>query len=197
MFPQRLQRAVAALATLGPITPAQPVRLFCQDESRIGLHLPPGRRLTARGVKPLKIMAPVYDYYWLYAAVEPTTGEACWLELPRLDRACFQVFLDQFSRQYANSLNLLVLDNAPAHIAHDLQVPANVVLLDLPPYCPELNPVERLWQDLKRRLTALAATTRLSIATLREAVDGFIRAYTPEQLASLTGYPYLRRIIMH
>lgn len=173
------------------------MRVFCQDESRIGLHLSPGRRLTARGIKPLKGIAPVYDYYGLYAAVEPTSGEACWVELPRLDRACFQVFLDQFSRQYVDSLNLRVLDNAPAHVAHDLQVPANVVLIDLPPYCPELNPVERLWQDLKRRLPALAAATRLSITTWREAVDGFIRAYPSEQLASLTGYPSRRRIIMH
>jgi DDE superfamily endonuclease len=196
-FPQRLQRAVDAVATLGRGTEEQTVRLFCQDETRIGLHLPPGRRLTRPGVKPLKVMAPVYDYYWLYAAVEPATGEACWLELPRLDSACFQLFLERFSREYADSFNLLVLDNAPAHVARGLRVPDNVVLIDLPPYCPELNPVERLWQDLKRRLTALAATMRLSITTLREAVEEFIRAYTLEQLASLTGYAYLRAIAMH
>lgn len=83
--------------------------------------------------------------------MEPTSGEACWVELPRLDRACGQVLLDQFRRQYVDSLNLRVLANAPAPGAHDRQVPAHGVRIDLPPDCPELNPVERLWQDLKRR----------------------------------------------
>ena len=176
---------------------AQPLRLFCQDESRIGLPLPAGRRLTLPGIKPLKVMAPRYQYYWLYAAVEPTTGDACWLEFPRLDSTCFQVFLDHFSRHSADSLNLLVLDNAPAHIAKALLIPANVVLFYWPPYCPELNPIERLWQDLKSRLTGLAATMRCSLSAVREAVEGFIRAYSPQQLASLTGYPYLCNIDLH
>ncbi|MDQ2695414.1 MAG: IS630 family transposase, partial [Pseudomonadota bacterium] len=140
------------MSALGPTDSDQPLRLFCQDESRIGLHLPLGRRLTAPGVKPLQSHAPLYEYFWLYAAVEPHSGESCWLELPRLDTICFQAFLDHFSAQFPDSFNLLVLDNAPAHVAKALQVPDNVALIDLPPYCPELNPIERLWQDLKRRL---------------------------------------------
>lgn len=46
----------------------------------------------------------------------------------------------------------MILDNAPAHIASDLMVPENIILLFLPPYSPELNPVERLWQDLKAQI---------------------------------------------
>jgi DDE superfamily endonuclease len=183
---------------LGPAPEVErPLRLLAQDESRLGWHLPGGRRLTLPGIKPLKSMAPLYQYYWLYAAVESTTGDACWLELPRLDRACFQVFLEHFSRQYADSLNLLVLDNAPAPIAKTLVIPANVVLIYLPPYCPELNPLERRWQDLQGPLIALAATVRGSLSAMREAVEGFIRAYSPQQLASLTGYPYLCNIDLH
>jgi transposase len=90
-----------------------------------------------------------------------------------------------------------VLDNAPAHIAKTLVILANVVLIYLPPYCPELNPLERLWQDLKGRLTGLATTVRGSLSAMREAVEGFIRAYSPQQLASLTGYPYLCNIDLH
>jgi transposase len=65
-----------------------------------------------------------------------------------------------------------VLDNAPAHVAKALVIPANVVLIYLPPYCPELNPIERLWQDLKGRLTGLAATVRGLLSAVREAVEG-------------------------
>ena len=97
-------------------------------------------------------MAPLYQYSWLYAAVQPATGTAFWWELPALDTACFQLFLDQFGQVHADSFNILVLDNAPAHVARAVQPPGNVALVYLPPYCPELNPVERLWQALKRHL---------------------------------------------
>jgi transposase len=108
-----------------------------------------------------------------------------------------QISLEPLSRQYAESLNLLVLDNAPAPIAKARIIPANVVLIPLPPYRPALNPIERLWQDLKGRLTGLTATVRRSLSAVREVVEGFIRAYSPQQLASLTGYPYLCTIHLH
>ena len=70
---------------LGGEAGPSPLRVFFQDESRLGLHLPQPRRLTARGVKPLQPYAPLDEYYWLYAAVEPATGDAFWLEMPTLD----------------------------------------------------------------------------------------------------------------
>jgi hypothetical protein len=89
----------------------------CQDASRLGLHWPLRRRLTGYGVKPLQVVAPLYESYWLYAAGEPTTGEVCWWTLPRRDADCFTVFLHQFSQRYAESLNIVRLDQAPAHVA--------------------------------------------------------------------------------
>ncbi len=168
-----------------------PLRLFFQDESRSGLHLPLHRRLTASGVKPYQDINPVYEYYWLYAAVEPSTGEACWLEMPGLNSDNFEAFLQHFSQEYPESLNLMILDGASAHRAEHPEVPDNVLLLFLPPYCPELNPVERLWQDLKGRLKVAQASVRTSLNALRDHVAGLIRQYTPQQLASLTGYPYI------
>lgn len=168
-----------------------PLRVFFQDETRLGLHWPLHRRLTAPGVKPYQDIRPVYEYYWLYAAVEPSTGEACWLEMPGLNTDHFEVFLQRFSQQYPQSLNLILLDGASAHRAQRLVVPDNVLLLPLPPYCPELNPVERLWQDLKGRLKVAQASVRSSLSALRDHVAELIRQYTPPQLASLTGYPYI------
>lgn len=167
------------------------MRLFCQDESRVGLKLPTPRRLTGFGIKPLQVSEPLYEHYWLYAAVEPKTGESFWLEMPRLDSLCFGVYLRELSKAFAASLNVVMLDNAPAHIASDLVVPENVVLLYLPPYSPELNPVERLWQDLKARIDARDAKVRSSLEALKEHVAAIIRRYSEEALASLTGYAYL------
>ena len=167
------------------------MRLFCQDESRLGLRLPVHRRLTSYGVKPVQIIEPLYEYYWLYAAVEPTTGEAFWWELPRLDAGCFSIFLHQFGRQYPESLNIVLLDQAPAHVAQRVAVPDNVVLVWLPPYSPELNPVERLWEDLKYRIDSQNPAVRSNMQRLREHIASIICDYTTEAIASLTGYAYL------
>jgi len=123
--------------------------------------------------------------------VEPTTGDAFWWELPRLDADCFTVFLRQFGQQYAESLNIILLDQAPAHVAQRVQIPENVVLMWLPAYSPELNPVERLWEDLKRRIDVLNGQVRSSLRALQEHVAGLIQGYSAETIASVTGYAYL------
>ena len=96
------------------------------DESRLGLHLPLRRRVTGYGVKPLQVVEPLYESYWLYAAVEPTTGDAFWWELPCLDADCFTLFLAKFAQHYTESLNIVLLDQAPAHVAQRVQWPENV-----------------------------------------------------------------------
>lgn len=179
------------MATLTRKTPTQPVRLFCQDESRFGLHLPCYRRLTGFGVKPEQVVLPLYEYYWMYAAVEPKTGEAFWLEMPHLNADCFEVFLAQFAQHYAESLNIMLIDGAPAHLAKRIKIPENVLLVRFPPYSPALNPVERLWQDLKRQIDVFDPAVRRTLGGLRDHVAALVRSYTEEALASLTGYPYL------
>jgi len=153
--------------------------------------LPVRRRLTGYGGKPVQVVAPLYEYYWLYAAVEPTTGEAFWGELPRLDADCFTVFLRQLGQHYAESLNSVLLDQAPAHVAQRVQWPETVISVWLPAYSPELKPVERVWEDLKARINVLDGQIRSSLASLQEHVAGIIRHYTAEAIASLTGYAYL------
>jgi putative transposase len=182
---------LGTIATLGRQTPDQPVRVFCHDESRLGLHLPTRRRVTGFGVKPLQIVDPLYESYWLYAAVEPTTGDAFWWEWSCLDADCFNLFLQKFGQHYAESLNIVLLDQAPAHVAQRVQVPANVVLVWLPAYSPELNPGERLWEDLKARIDVMDARVRASLSALQEHVASIVQRYTAATIASLTGYAYL------
>jgi transposase len=108
-----------------------------------------------------------------------------------LDAGCFTVFLRQFGQQYPKSLNIVLLDQAPAHVAQRVAVPDNVVLVWLPAYSPELNPVERLWEDLKYRIDVQHPAVRANLEVFREHIAGIVRSYTAETITSLTSYAYL------
>lgn len=131
------------------------------------------------------------EYYWLYGAVEPKTGESFYLEMPALDVDCFTVYLQELSRRYAGTHNVVVLDGAPAHVGHKLVVPENVTLLFLPPYSPELNPVERLWLWLKRGIDVFDEAVRTELSALRDHVAAQLRGQEEAQVRSLTGYDYI------
>jgi len=164
------------------------VHLFCQDESRLGLMPITRRRITLSGVKPIQQQRPAYQSYYLYGAVEPKTGDRFFLERESLDSDGFQDFLEAFSRRFSESINVLILDNGRFHKAKSLSIPDNVRLVFLPPYSPELNPVERLWQDLKSHL---AFHLHENLSALRQRVREKLKTYTDEAVASMTGYEYL------
>jgi transposase len=164
------------------------VRGFSQDESRFGLLTVRRRRLTARGVQPIGAVQHVFEWFYVYGAVAPATGERFFLELPYLNAESFQLFVDAFAEAFSDSLNILLLDNSGAHTAQQLTLPANVRLVFLPPYCPELNPIERVWRDLK---DDLAWQQFLSVDAQQDDVSQLLRAYDAATLQSLTGYAYL------
>ena len=88
------------------------------------------------------------------------------------------------------SLNILVLDNGRFHLAKSLQIPDNVVLLYLPPYSPELNPIERLWQDIKAKLFENVFT---SIKEMQDKLTEILRKYTKTTIASITNSEYITK----
>lgn len=86
------------------------MRVFSQDESRFGLLTVRRRRLTARGVQPSGPAQQVFEWFYVYGAVAPTTGERFFLELPYLNAQNFQLFVDAFAQAFPDSLNLLLLE---------------------------------------------------------------------------------------
>ncbi|MFM7425963.1 MAG: transposase [Elainella sp.] len=87
------------------------------------------------------------------------------------------------SEAYPDVLNVIQLDQAPAHSSDMLTIPENVVLLFQPPHSPELNPIERVWQDLKSDLKGEVFT---KLNDLRTAIREVLGYMSPEWLASLT-----------
>ena len=164
-----------------------PIKVFAQDETRLGLLPVVRRRITACGVQPVATVTYQFDNFYLYGAVEPTTGAHFFLELPYLNSRAFQLWLDGFAAAFPQSLNLLVLDNGAGHKAKAVRWPANVVPVFLPPYSPELNPMERLWRDRKDKLADNPVKT---ITELSDAMCAIIQHYSHATLRSLTGFAY-------
>jgi putative transposase len=109
------------------------VRVFSADESRCGLLTVHRQRLTAFGVQPVGTVQHVFDWFYVYGAVAPTTGERFFLELPYLNAETFQLFVDAFAETFPDSLNILLLDNSGAHTAQRLRWPENVRCVWPPP----------------------------------------------------------------
>lgn len=166
----------------------RPIRYFAQDESRFGLKTLIGRLITACGIKPIGQWQWIFKAFWLYGAVEPATGESFFLQFSHVDTECYQRFLDEFSKAYPDSLNILQVDNGRFHTSKNLIVPDNVILLFQPPYCPELNPIERLWEHLKADLKWASFKT---LSQLQAKVDQLLSQLTPEVVASVTGYSFI------
>lgn len=166
----------------------RPIRYFVADESRFGLKTLIGRLITACGIKPIGQWQWLFQAFWLYGAVEPATGQSFFWQFNHVDTQCYQFFLNEFSKAYPDSLNLLQVDNGRFHKSKSLIVPENIILLFQPPYCPELNPIERLWEHLKADLKWSSFKT---LEQLQTKVDELLAELTPEIIASLTGYSFI------
>lgn len=164
------------------------VRYWCTDESRWGLKTLTGRVLTLRGIKPIACVQWPRDAFWLYGAVEPTTGQSFFYRFSHLDAVCFELFLQEFGTAFDDTMNLLQMDQASAHMATQIHWPENVLPIFQPSHNPQLNPVERLWQDLRKYFKG---KNFLNITQLEEALFRQINQLAKETIQSLTGYSYI------
>ena len=165
----------------------QSVRIFSQDETRYGLLAAPRRRITLPGIKPVAEIDTRYESVYLYGAVEPLTGERFFLEFSHITSECFQCFIEKFSEVFRESLKVLVLDNGRFHQAKSLEIPKNIVFVFLPAYSPELNPIERLWQDIKAKLFT---QTYKTLETMQTKVSEILQGYSDAAMTKLTGFSH-------
>src|SRR3954451_17939885 len=126
------------------------------DEARVGQKGRLCHRWWARGRRPPGRCDRRFESAYSFAAVEPATGADVALVLPEVSTAAMNLFLATFAAALAEDVHAaLVLDGAGWHGSRGLVVPAKVTLVPLPPYSPELNPVERVWLYLRERFLSL------------------------------------------
>lgn len=158
------------------------------DESRFGLKGIRRRKITLRGVKPIGRYSWKFKYFYVYGAVEPATGESYYWIFNSLDKECFAKYLEKLSQAYAESFLVLLVDNGGIHVASDLEIPENIFLLFQPPYSPELNPIERVWEYLKGQLSWKLFS---DLKELEDKVCELLVNTKKETIASLSGYPWI------
>ena len=143
----RFQKKLAdTLAEEAEKHPGKKVEVFATDEHRIGLK-PVTRRIWAPvGERPIAHGHHRFDWLYVTAFVSPATGETFWYLSNGVSKEFFEALLATFAREAEAGLGriiLLVLDNAGWHA--NLKIPDGMRLVYLPPYSPELQPVETLW----------------------------------------------------
>jgi len=148
------------------------------------------RRLTLKGVKPRALCQHEFDNFYLYGAVEPLTGDSLFLELPYLDSENFQIFINYFAEHHKESLNLLVLDNGSFHKTPKIRRPEHVRFVFTPPYTPEVSPIERVFEDVKEKVSIAVYE---SLDELSDRLCEVIQGYRAQQLSSLTSYGFFRK----
>ncbi len=130
--------------------PGQQVRVYFQDEARFGTQGTITRVWAHKGSRPRAVRQNGREWLYVLMAVCAATGAASALIMPELNTAVVNLFLEQFSGGLPAGVHaVLIWDGAGFHTGKDLVVPGNVSLIRLPPYAPELNPIENLWHYLR------------------------------------------------
>src|SRR3954453_22130770 len=173
--------------------PGERVELWFMDEARIGQKGGLTHVWYQKGVRPRGVRQQGFASAYLFGAVCPERGEGVALVLPEVSTAAMGVFLAELSRAVpAGTHAALVLDGAGWHVSEGLAVPANLTLIHPPPYSPELNPVERVWDCLRDRWLSHRVLTGGHDAVVDAACAAWNALLAePGRLRSLTNFPWL------
>lgn len=166
------------------------VNLYCQDESRYGLMTHLGSYLTASGVKPIVTYRHIFKTTYLYASYSPINGDSFVWEINGIDTSIFEQYLKAFSRYKPTEYKIVVIDNAGFHSTKNIEIPDNIFLLRIPPYCPELNPCEQVWQFIKNRYKNQVFE---NMDSLKVWLHQTVKNMTAQTIQSITGnHHYLK-----
>ncbi|HEV9743074.1 TPA: IS630 family transposase, partial [Streptococcus pneumoniae] len=127
------------------------VRLMYQDEAGFGRISKLGSCWSPIGVGPHVHSHYIREFRYCYGAVDAYTGESFFLRAGGCNTEWMNVFLEELSQAYPYDYFLLVMDNAIWHKSSILKIPTNIGFAFIPPYTPEMNPIEQVWKEIRKR----------------------------------------------
>jgi transposase len=117
--------------------------------------------------------------------------------MPAPDTQCFQIFLETLAKKYPRQLILLFVDGAGNHRSDDLEVPGNIMLHVLPPYSPELNPQENLWDEIREKIFKNYALKSMDEVYSKLEDAALYIERNPALVRSITSFPYIAKSILY
>lgn len=121
------------------------------DEGRFGRINDPRRCWSPKGIRPEVHVQIVREYTYAYVAASPHDGVMDSLILPEVNSEAMSIFLEEISKRHPDEFILMVMDQAAWHKANDLRIPENIRLIWQPPYSPQCNPVENIWDEIREK----------------------------------------------
>lgn len=172
-----------------------PLRLMFQDEARFGRMSDPRSCWAPAPHRPVVNLALIREFRYEYASVSPWDGCLDFLTTEKMNTENMSRFLYQVSEKYKNEFVVMVVDGASSHRSKDLAVPENISLTRLPPYSPELNPAEQIWNILRRRYFANRVFDSLDAATAQAEFGLAEMAANRLEIRSLTNWLWISDIL--
>jgi len=163
-----------------------------QDEAGFGRINKPKYCWCEKGMRPTVPCHHIREYRYAYGAVEPLTGESCFLVMPYCNTNCMNIFLQELSEKYSNDIIVLACDGAAWHKAKALNIPSNIILFFIPPYTPEMNPIEQIWKEIRKR-----GFKNEVFPTLDKVIDRLcetILSLTADVIKSITGRSWILQL---
>jgi transposase len=166
-----------------------------QDEARFGRMSDPRACWAPSPHRPVVNLALVREFRYEYAAVSPWDGSLDYMTTEKMNTENMSLFLDQISNAHRHEFIVMVLDGASSHKSKDLAIPENVSLVLLPPYSPELNPAEQIWNVLRRNYFANRVFDSLEAATAQAELGLAQMAANKDSTRQLTNWPWISAIL--
>jgi len=162
-----------------------------EDEGGFGRINKPKYCWCFPGLRPSVPCHHIREYRYAYGAVEPLTGESFFLVMPRCNTVCMNIFLRELSNTYPDDQIIFVCDGAGWHKANTLEIPRNIRLVFLPPATPEMNPMEQIWKEIRKRGFKNEIFQTLEKVVVR--LCDTICTLSPDIVRSITGREWILR----
>lgn len=108
------------------------------------------RQWAIKGTRPRGWRQTQFEYLYVFGAVCPRSGQSVGLVTPQLNTDSVNAFFREFQKETDPNVRIVMIwDQAGFHTSRRVKIPDNVTIIPLPPYSPQLNPVEKLWQYLR------------------------------------------------
>ena len=130
--------------------PDKTVGLLFEDEASFGRINKPKCCWCNNKFRPCVPCHHIREYRYIFGAVEPLTGERFFLVMPNCNTNNMSIFLKELSKTYSEDIMILVCDGAAWHKSKNLEISGNIIITHIPPYTPEMNPIEQIWKQIRQ-----------------------------------------------